>query len=493
VPGPRYALQDRVADGDRWALWRGADLVLRRPVAVLIVDADHPHRAGVAAAAVRAGGIRHPGSVHVYDVAETEDGGLQVVREWVDARTLVDRLAHGPLEPDEACRIGAAVGRILGEAHRTGVTHGRLGPSDILVGEEGRVRVLGIAVAAALDGDSVDSDGSDQRRSADARDAAAVTYAAVTGRWPGQHQQSDVPRAPTSGGHPARARQVRAGVPAILDSALARLLETATDPDDAAEELEDLEGRLRDHRTAPIGGLVGLLGMDATDATEPSDPDAGERPQRGRLASRALAVSVALAVLAATVVTGAVLLRGERRAGAAAHRSSTGSSVTSGSTSRSTSRSSGASSSVPLGPVVIHGVKDFDPEGDGSEKPNEVGLAVDGDLSTAWQTLLYRQADLAPKHGVGLVLDLGTAQSVGAVRVDLLGTGTDLQVRSSMTRGAQPADYSPMGTARDAGRLVTVKADAPVRARYILVWLTRLPPASGGFRGGVAEVTVLRA
>jgi hypothetical protein len=467
-----------VVDGDGWILWRGTDLVLRRRVGILIVEAGHPHRDAVATAAVRAGGVRHPGSVHIYDVADTDDGGLQVVREWVDARTLIDRLAEGPLDDSEACRIGAGVGRILGEAHRTGVAHGRLTPGDVFVSDDGRVRVIGIAVSAALDNGLVEPD--EERRAADARDSAAVSYAAVTGRWPGRFTRG-LPAAPTTGGSPARARQVRAGVPAALDTALARLLETAIDADDAAEELEDLEGRLRDQGP---GGLLGAQGPAEVPSIAP----------RHRALNRALAIAVCVAVLAATVVIATVLLRNNRQAPPAvaipgSSSTSSSSTVSPSATSPTPSTSSGA----PVGPLVIHGVKDFDPEGDGSEEPQKVDLAVDGDLSTAWPTLRYREADMAPKHGVGLVLDLGSAQAVGAVRIDLVGIGTDLQVRTSLTRGPQPGDYALVGHANHAGRLVTVKAKTPVQARYILIWLTRLPPGPGGFRGGIAEVTVLRA
>ena len=114
-------------------------------------------------------------------------------------------------------------------------------------------------------------------------------------------------------------------------------------------------------------------------------------------------------------------------------------------------------------------MQDFDPEGDGAEKPNEVRDAVDGDLSTAWHTLLYKQQDLAPKHGVGLLLDLGSAQPIGAVRVDLVGTGTTVQVRSAMALRDQPADYQLLGSVTGAGPLVTVRAKAPVTARFVLV------------------------
>ncbi len=484
MPGPRYLLEDRVAEGDLWTLWCGADDVLKRPVGVLIVAAEHPHREAVAEAAVRAGAVRHPGSVHVYDVAGIDDGATQIVREWVEARTLVDRLADGVLDEVEACRIGASVARVLGEAHRSGVTHRHLRPEDVLLSEDGRVRLIGIAVSAALEGEPIDAD--EEHRAADARDCAAITYAAVTGRWPGRSGQTDLPPAPRSGDRPVRARQVRAGVPTALDNALARMLDQATDADDTAAELEELEARLSEsHPTAQIAGLGGLLAADATaddDAPQPGPSKAG------RVVSRALAVGLSLLILALAAVTATVLLRDDRKAPAAASESTGRSSA-----SKSASTSRTPSTAQPVGPIVIKGAQDFDPQGDGSEKPDEVPNAIDGDLSTAWHTLLYKQQDLAPKHGVGLVLDLGSVQSIGAIRVDLVGTGTTVQLRSAATLGSQPADYSLIGSAADAGALVTVRAKAPVKARYVLVWLTRLPPTGGGYRGGVAEVTVLRA
>lgn len=463
-----------MAEADGWTLWRGFDLVLRRPVAVLVVGVDNPHRAATAAAAVRAGSIRHADAVHVYDVGDTEDGSLQVIREWVDAPTLTDRLAAGALDPTEACQIGAGVGRILDEAHRVGLAHGRLGPGDVLVSEDGRVRVIGVAIAAALAGDPVDAD--DARRAIDARGAAAVTYAAVTGRWPGHLTQPDVPDAPTSGGRPVRARQVRAGVPASLDAVLARLLETATDADQTADELEDLIARLGNGRpSTPADVPVLALGAD----DDPAPP--------GRLVRRTTAIVVSLVVLVGAIALGSLLLHDDKTPAVAAGSSSSTHSPIVHSTSSS------ASSSAPVGPVVIRAVKDFDPEGDGSEKPDEVDFAVDGDLSTSWHTLHYRQADMAPKHGVGLVLDLGSVQAIGAVRLDLVGVGTDLQIRTASVRGATPSAYTLLGAAKSAGRLVTVQASAPVRARYVLIWLIKLPAAPGGFRGGVTEVTVLRS
>ncbi|HTY72754.1 MAG TPA: hypothetical protein VMI11_10075 [Actinomycetes bacterium] len=481
MPDRRYLLQDRVAEGADWALWRGADTVLHRPVAVLVVAASHPHRHAVADAAARAGGLPHPGTVHVYDVVREPDGSLLVVREWVAGRTLVDRLAEGPVEVAQACRIGAELARVLAEAHRHGVVHGQLVPADVILGDDGRIRVLGIAVDGALAGRDVDADIS--RCVQDARDAAAVSYAAVTGRWAGHTAQAALPAAPETDGRPLRARQVRAGVPPALDTCLAQLLESADDADQVAKELEDVERRLReDHESAATGPLSVLL----SDVPGPESVASPEQPEPSPWLRRTVAVVVSAVVLGATVATASLLLHASQGGGAAA---ATASSARSLATSPGSMRTG---STAPVGPIEIRGVKDFDPEGNGSEKPQEVPYAVDGDLATAWHTLLYQAPDLAPKHGVGLLLDLGTEQTVGAVRVDLVGAGTDLQVRTSMSPGAMPDDYQLFGASDSSPHLVTVQAARPVRARYVLLWLTRLPRASGGYRGGVSEVSVLR-
>ena len=47
-----------------------------------------------------------------------------------------------------------------------------------------------------------------------------------------------------------------------------------------------------------------------------------------------------------------------------------------------------------------------------------------------------------------------------------------------------------VGGEGDAAEEVTVELDPVPETRYLLVWLTRLPPVSGGFRGEIVEITV---
>ena len=154
--------------------------------------------------------------------------------------------------------------------------------------------------------------------------------------------------------------------------------------------------------------------------------------------------------------------------------------------------------------LPISTARDFDPQGadDQRENPDEVRFSYDGDPSTRWRTVAYignpRLGGI--KRGVGLVIDLGSAQPVASVKVSLSGSGTDLDLRV-------PAD-DPAGTTRPplgsdrqwdvvaeqegAGRSATLTPQQPVTTRFVLVYLTSLPREGGRYRGGISEVEVRR-
>jgi serine/threonine protein kinase len=147
-------------------------------------------------------------------------------------------------------------------------------------------------------------------------------------------------------------------------------------------------------------------------------------------------------------------------------------------------------------PVAVVKAQDFDPEGDGAENPEQVPLAIDGKPDTGWRTLTYRgNPQLGGlKSGVGLVLDLGSEQKVGSVEVTLVGSPTDVELFATA-----PGVDNPPADLADARRVagITVdsttgilRADPEVRTRFLVVWLTKLPAATGGYRGEITEVTV---
>jgi len=122
----------------------------------------------------------------------------------------------------------------------------------------------------------------------------------------------------------------------------------------------------------------------------------------------------------------------------------------------------------------------FDPEGDGHERDEEASLAVDGNRSTFWRTERYSRFF---KTGVGLVLDAGRAVRVRQVVVD---SGTP-GVRAEIRIGSSPT--GPF-TRVSPAKTLTARTTFPVAGRtgrYVVVWVTGLPPESAG---EVAEVRV---
>ncbi len=148
---------------------------------------------------------------------------------------------------------------------------------------------------------------------------------------------------------------------------------------------------------------------------------------------------------------------------------------------------------VPLTGVTA---QDFDPQGDPpfDEHPELVPLAIDGDKATAWRTNRYTQ-NLGPtglKTGLGLVLDLGSAKTVRAVRLTLPGGPTSVQVFRTGEVPTTVDGLTPVaegGTTGDKAAL-SLRLPDDVADQYVVVWLTSLPPVPGGFRGQIAEVVV---
>jgi hypothetical protein len=167
-------------------------------------------------------------------------------------------------------------------------------------------------------------------------------------------------------------------------------------------------------------------------------------------------------------------------------------------TPRTAPSSPGSSATKPASGVrvPIASVRDFDPQGDPPEENPELApLAVDGKPGTAWTTVTYRgNPHLGGlKSGVGLLVDLGRSATVGEVRLTLVGRPTSLQVLAAPGASSAPAstDGLPVvASSTAAGTQVDLKAQRTVHTRWLVVWLTSLPPAPGGYQGRVAEISV---
>ncbi|AYF77511.1 serine/threonine protein kinase [Nocardia yunnanensis] len=163
----RYRLTDPIGTGAMGVVWRATDVRLRRTVAVkqLLLTPGLTRSQAVEARmrAMREGRIaarlHHPNAVTVFDVAE-EDGQPWLVMEYVDAVSLAQLMREkGRLSPVEVGRIGAKVAEALAAAHKAGIVHRDVKPANILVADDGTVKITDFGISRATGDVTVTSTG----------------------------------------------------------------------------------------------------------------------------------------------------------------------------------------------------------------------------------------------------------------------------------------------------------------------------------------------
>ncbi|MET9433517.1 protein kinase family protein [Streptomyces sp. NPDC006551] len=494
----RYRLEECVTRLDGFSSWRAVDEKLRRAVGVHLLPADHPRARSVLAAARSSALLGDPRFVQVLDAVEENDL-VYVVHEWLpDSTELTTLLASGPLEPHDAYQLVSQVSQAMAAAHREGLAHLRLTPSAVLRSSTGQYRIRGLAVNAALRGISAE-----RPQRTDTEAIGALLYAALTQRWPYDSDAYGLSGLPKGVGLLAP-DQVRAGVHRGLSEIAMRALVNdgatasrqeppCTTPDELAKAVAAMP-RIRPpepefptppeyQRTTYQQGTYGRPQQRPGIAvTQPVvAPPAPLESRTGRALKWAVsALLIAALGLGSWQIADRLLDQRNKD--------------TETPQNTQPQNTDDEKEKVATGkPIAIVGARDFDPLGSGSEKPQGIKNAYDGDPSSFWNTDGYYSADFGRlKEGVGLILDLGKAQQVGSVEVSFLGD-TSVQLRTAPAdASAEPTTPGGFATqASGSGTKVSLKPTKPVTTRYVLVWLTELPASNeGDFRGKVTDIKI---
>ncbi|NDZ79023.1 protein kinase [Streptomyces sp. SID10853] len=163
----RYRLGGVLGKGGMGTVWRAVDETLGRTVAVKelrfpsAIDEDEKRRLVTrtlreAKAIAR---IRNNGAVTVYDVVD-EDDRPWIVMELVEGCSLAELVREkGVLTPVRAAEVGLAILDVLRLAHREGILHRDVKPSNVLIAEDGRVVLTDFGIAQVEGDPSVTSTG----------------------------------------------------------------------------------------------------------------------------------------------------------------------------------------------------------------------------------------------------------------------------------------------------------------------------------------------
>jgi eukaryotic-like serine/threonine-protein kinase len=151
--GGRYLLRRPIGRGGMGTVWLGTDQTLHRDVAVKRMGPLFGESSVGAARAMRearsAAAMNHRNAVPVYDVV-THDDAPWLVMEYFPSRTLGDIIDQdGPLPPSRAAQIGAQVADALTAAHKLGIMHRDVKPSNILVGDGDHTKLSDFGIARA--------------------------------------------------------------------------------------------------------------------------------------------------------------------------------------------------------------------------------------------------------------------------------------------------------------------------------------------------------
>jgi len=521
----RYRLVDQVSSGTGWAYWKATDETLARSVTVLTFASGFPRIAETVTAARAASRLGDPRFSQVFDVEDGEELAY-VVLEWVAAESLLDMLSEGPLDPARAAALMVEAARAIAAAHEIGLAHLRLDPACLHWTAGGGVKIVGLGIDAALAGPdpetpAVPGEGGGDSELIDTRDLARLLYAALTGYWPGQpvSDGSDtgapqvarpalLPPAPENGSGLCTPRQVSAGVPAGVDDVTCRALfqrpnrhgpalSTAAMFADALASaappmpLPFAAGAVAATRADQAGlgqqpgGPSGPYPPEALPMGPHPRPGGGRKPPRQRSAAgRAVIGAVIVLVLAAVGVAAWSIGRNlHHTAGPAPVR-----------THSSSPSAAAASQLTPVSAAV------YNPLGsNGDDDPADAPKAIDASASTFWHTSYYLGHPVFGnlKKGTGLILDMGRPVLLSQVEVQF-GASCCAHVviavgNSSTVSAATLSTFSPVQGSSAAHGSTTFDVTKQATGRYLLIWITDLPPLAGSpdrYEAMIYDVTV---
>ena len=284
----RYLVGRRIARGGMASVYEATDTRLHRQVAIKIMhpglgDAMHEREPGgtdpgmsfaerfvrEARASAR---LTHENIVGVYDQGE-DQGTVYLVMEYVPGHTLRDLIrAQAPMSPARALVLIEPVLAALAAAHRAGLIHRDVKPENVLIADDGRIKVADFGLAKAVSTDTQHTatagvligtvsylapelvvNGSADAR-ADVYAAGVLLYEMLTGRKPHegespiqvayQHVHADVP-APST---------LVPAIPAYVDALVARA--TARDRDLRPADAGVLLHQVRRVRQALADGVI---------------------------------------------------------------------------------------------------------------------------------------------------------------------------------------------------------------------------------------------
>ena len=287
-----YRIEAKLGEGGMGLVYRAFDTHLDRLVAIKILRADattNPERKRrFVQEAKAASALNHPNIIHIYDISSS--GGTDfIAMEFVAGKTLHQLIGKNGLPLRDTLKYSIQIADALARAHSAGIVHRDLKPANIIVGEDGRVKLLDFGLAkvtettvdAAVDSEAdtatmiaredvqteegvivgtvaymspEQAEGKKVDARSDIFSLGSVLYEMVTGRRPFEGANKISTLSAILHEEPQPLAEVAPDLPAELDKIIRRCLRK--DPDRRAQHAGDIKLALEELREDSASGKL---------------------------------------------------------------------------------------------------------------------------------------------------------------------------------------------------------------------------------------------
>lgn len=335
TPFGRYRLQNMMGQGGMGEVWRAYDTATNRTVAIKLLPpqlaTDQTFVQRFRREAEAAAKLNNPHIIPIHNYGEI-DGRLYVDMRLVEGRDLEEKLADGPLPPRRAVHIIEQVAQALRAAHKVGLVHRDVKPSNILLDEDDFAYLIDFGIARGADDGGLTgsremigswhymaperlmAQGADAR--ADIYALTCVLYECLTGNrpFPGDSLESQVAAHLTAS--PPRPSVTRPELPAAFDAVITKGM--AKVPDERYQTVTELAAAAQEvpvdpatsggatlaaDRAATVAGDAGptLAATSAREAPAARPPLFARRSRRARIAAGVAVLAVVVTVVATVI------------------------------------------------------------------------------------------------------------------------------------------------------------------------------------------------
>jgi len=145
-----YRIIEKIGEGGMGVVYKAEDTKLSRMVALKFlphhISANEEERTRFEIEAKAAASLNHSNIATIHAIEETEDE-IFIVVEFIDGTELKDKIKTGPITIDDSIKIATQIAVGLNAAHKKGVVHRDIKSQNIMITNEGKVKIMDFGLA----------------------------------------------------------------------------------------------------------------------------------------------------------------------------------------------------------------------------------------------------------------------------------------------------------------------------------------------------------